>query len=136
MQLLVLLLGEISSLTPQDLAGIGGDRLSKLLFSRMAERVDVHSTYLHEEDQETRLRALLEWLVDRDFQPEAEKLEDTVRIILHNCPFRLGALSDPNVCLFDQTIISRMLNVPVEQERCIRAGDQVCCYMARVKPQA
>ena len=133
-QLLVLLLEELSSLRPGDTDGADGDMLTKLLFSRIAERIASSP----EDGQKPggRLSRTLELLRERDFQPEVETLDNTVRITLNNCPFRLGALSDPSVCVFDQTLISRMLGVPVTQEHCIRTGDRVCCYVAPLEFQS
>ena len=121
------ILSELSHLTPDDVNGHNGKELSDLLFLRLAQKA---AKPVAESSHEARLSALIEVLNDGDFSPEVETLDGTVRIQLHNCPFRSVAQSQESVCLFDKNLISNMLQAPVEQERCIRNGDRSCCYIA------
>jgi len=127
--LLSSVLSELSHLTPDDVNGHGGEEISNLLFSRMAERATRRLTF---KGYKARLSALVEILDKGDFLPEVEIKDNAVRIHLHNCPFRASAQKQESVCLFDKNLISSMLRAPVEQERCIRYGDRDCCYVAAI----
>ncbi len=123
------LLVEMSALTSQDVNGRGGKELLEILFLRMADKAAEPDA---DQELEARVEALRETLEQRDFIPQVESHGNTVRIELHNCPYRSVAQSVGAVCQFDKSLISNILNSPVERERCIRDGDRSCCYVATV----
>ena len=98
----------------------------RFCFLRMADKAsEPHA----DQELEFRVEALKETLEQRDFIPQVESHGNTVRIELHNCPYRSVAQSVEAVCQFDKSLISNILNSPVERERCIRDGDRSCCYV-------
>ena len=129
-QLLVALLNELSNLTREEISGFDGKGLSNLLFGKMAALFITSSA---SDDDEVRLSSLIQVLSEGDFMPEVEKLGNAIRIHLHNCPFRSVALQHEVVCHVDRDIISNLLQVPVEQEHCIRNGDRSCGYVASLQ---
>jgi predicted ArsR family transcriptional regulator len=132
-RLLALLLEELASL---DVAGIGdrsGREVMRLLVDRVASRV-VSQYQRPGASAEERLNALTSLLVQQEFAPELERVENVVRVKLHNCPFRTVALAEGDVCGMDRTIISAFVNGPVEKERCISTGAHSCSYVARLVP--
>ncbi len=128
--LLSSILSELSELTLEETNGHDGKELSNLLFLKMAKRA---TRSMAEEGYQARLSALIEILAQRDFLPEVETLDHKIRIHLHNCPFRSVAQSQEVICVFDKTLISNMLQVPVEQESCIRNGNHSCSYTANIE---
>ena len=84
------------------------------------------------ENLERRLQALLRILHDEKFSPELESVGDTLKIRLHNCPFRSVALQNKAVCSFDSSLISAALGVDVERNECIQNGHNSCMYTAIV----
>ena len=84
------------------------------------------------ENLEHRLQALIRLLNKEDFSPEAEVVDATLNIRLHNCPFRSVALQDKAVCSFDSNLISKILGVDVERSECIQNGHNSCMYTANV----
>ena len=53
---------------------------------------------------------------------EASKIE------ISNCIFHELAVSCPEVCCFDASLISKLTGQKVEQQSCITSGSNVCCF--------
>ena len=71
-------------------------------------------------------------LGEANFFPEADVAAGSLRIRLHNCPFRCVALENDAVCNFDLHLISSMLNLDIQRAECIYDGDSGCMYTAAV----
>ena len=69
-------------------------------------------------------------LGEADFYPEADVAAGTLRIRLHNCPFRCVALENDSVCNYDLHLISSMLDLDIQRAECIHDGDSGCMYSA------
>ena len=134
--LLNMVVGELSTLSPEDTEGRDGDGLLELIFKRLSEKA--WSEYQEEvagKDLERRLSTLMALLQQQDFFPEAEVVDGTLRIKLLNCPFRSVALQNKAVCFFDANLIASMLDLDPEREACIHDGDSSCMYTATIGPQ-
>ena len=125
-QLLIGLINEISSLTTDEIKNLDGNGLSDLVFRKLASRATGPNK---SDDEEIRISYLLQILLDGDFLPEVERIGKTIRIHLNNCPFRAVALKQEIVCHVDRNIIENVLQVPIDQEHCIRKGDLNCSYV-------
>lgn len=137
-KLLTMMLNKLSSLSSEDLKTQTPQELIDKLFVDMAH--DMAGSYklvmASGQSVEKKLAQLMEVLTRYSFNPEAETKNNTIRIHLNNCPFRAAAMASPAVCLFDQTFISEMLDVPVKKEQCIIDGDTGCCYVVTPAGQA
>lgn len=129
-QLLIGLLNEIGSLTTDEIRGLDGNGLSDLVFKKLASRSTGSS---ESDDEDIRISYLLQVLLEGDFLPEVERTGKTIRIHLNNCPFRSVALKQEIVCHVDRNIIENVLQVPIDQEHCIRKGDHNCSYVTSVR---
>jgi len=132
-RLLALLLEELTSLEASDLRAKSGREVMRQLVDNVAHRM-VSQYQRPGASPEERIAALTELLVQQEFAPEVERVENVVRVKLHNCPFRTVALAEGEVCGMDRTIISAFVNGPVEKERCISNGAHSCSYVARLTP--
>ncbi len=130
-QLLSLVIEELGRLTADDTRGRDGGQLLNLVFERLSGRVwSKYERQVNGKDLRARLDTLLRLLAQEDFFPEAEVVDDRLRIRLLNCPFRVVALQNKAVCAFDSNLISAMLDVDVIRESCIHDGDSGCIYTA------
>ena len=132
-RLLGLLIGELALLTPEDTKAHVGDQLLEFVFKRLSEQTCREiAVEMEGENLEHRLQALLRLLHKENFSPEAEVVDATLNIRLHNCPFRSVALQDSSVCSFDSNLISTVLGVDVERSECIQSGHNSCMYTANI----
>jgi DeoR family suf operon transcriptional repressor len=46
-----------------------------------------------------------------------------------SCPFARISLAHPEICFLDETILSQVLDTPIERTSCIRAGSDSCTYL-------
>ncbi|RJP54480.1 MAG: winged helix-turn-helix transcriptional regulator [Anaerolineaceae bacterium] len=112
---------------------MSGPMVSKL-FSQVAE--DLAAEYAEQVkglSMEERLEVVKELLAEEGFTVEWEKAKDGYRIHEITCPYYQIGKSHPEVCTVDQTLISRMLAVPVNKVQCILDGSAHCTYLVKPK---
>ncbi len=112
---------------------MSGPMVSKL-FSQVAE--DLASEYAEQVkglSMEDRLETVKDLLAEEGFTVEWEKAEDGYRIHEITCPYYQIGQNHPEVCIVDQTLISKMLAVPANKVQCILDGNSHCTYVVRPK---
>lgn len=112
---------------------MSGPMVSKL-FSQVAE--DLAAEYAEQVkglSMEERLEVVKELLAEEGFTVEWEKAKDGYRIHEITCPYYQIGQSHPEVCAVDQTLISKMLAVPVNKVQCILDGGAHCTYLVKPK---
>lgn len=78
---------------------------------------------------EERLDIVQDLLKGEGFTMEWDLQDDGYHIREVNCPYYHVGQNHPEVCAVDQTLISSMLDVPVEKVKCILDGDLYCTYI-------
>ncbi len=78
---------------------------------------------------EERLDLIKTLLDEEGFNVEWEKDKEEYLIHEISCPYHKVGESHPEICSMDQTLISQMLAVPVDQVQCILKGDERCTYV-------
>ncbi len=78
---------------------------------------------------EERLDIVQDLLKGEGFTMEWDLQDDGYHIREVNCPYYHVGQNHPEVCAVDQTLISSMLDVPVEKVKCILDGDSYCTYI-------
>lgn len=107
------------------------------LFAQVAD--DLVADYTAELDLdgvsiEDRLEIVKDLLRVEGFTMEWERHDDGYHIREVNCPYYHVGQNHPEVCAVDQTLISSMLNLPVEKVKCILDGDTCCTYIVPNMP--
>lgn len=100
------------------------------LFGQIAE--DLAREYTHDIqglNMEERLEFLKDLLAEEGFTVEWIKKDGRYEIHEISCPYYQIGMSHPEVCLVDQTLISRMLNLPANKVQCILDGGAHCTYV-------
>jgi predicted ArsR family transcriptional regulator len=64
---------------------------------------------------------------EAEIVPSKNKM-DASKIEISNCIFQELAVSCPEVCCFDASLISKLAGQKVEQQSCITRGSNVCCF--------
>lgn len=126
-RLLVLLLHEINRLKKEDLDHADEGQILPELFKRMAQNmaadyISPGSPLPH------RMQVLVRLMEEIGYSPEIRQQDGSTRLVVFNCPFRSVAREIGSTCLFDSTLVSTILDIPVTKTDCIRQGANVCCY--------
>jgi predicted ArsR family transcriptional regulator len=129
-KLLTLLLDEVASLAPADLARKEGEELLRFLIVRISDQLSTSYVESGQSSPEARLARLKQALTDRGFSPEITQEDGQVRIRLRNCPFRATALGQKSVCHLDRKLIANILGVEPVSQYTIHDGNNACCYVA------
>ena len=128
LQLTVRLLQQLKETLPEPMVGE--------LFTQMAGELaaDYAAEFeLKDLPMEERLDIVKDLLGAEGFTMEWERLDQEYHIREINCPYYHIGQSHPEVCAVDQTLISNMLEVPVEKVKCILDGDSFCTYVVPVE---
>jgi DeoR family transcriptional regulator, suf operon transcriptional repressor len=113
---------------------IPGPMVSRL-FGQIAE--DLASEYADDIkglSMEERLDFVKDLLAEEGFTVEWEKKDNQYQIHEISCPYYQIGVAHPEVCTVDQTLISKMLALPVSKVQCILNGAAHCTYV--VQPAA
>jgi DeoR family suf operon transcriptional repressor len=100
------------------------------LFTRMAvDMADEVAPIATNMDTEERLHLVQSILAEEGFTMDWEKRGQQIHIHEITCPYyQIGRLH-PEVCTVDQTLISSILDIPIEKVKCILSGDNRCTYI-------
>ena len=110
---------------------MSGQMISKL-FGQIAD--DLVSQYAHDIkglSMEARLDFVKEILAQEGFTVDWEKKGGQYHIHEISCPYYQIGVAHPEVCTVDQTLISKMLALPVNKVQCILNGAAHCTYVVQ-----
>ena len=110
---------------------MSGPMISKL-FGQIAD--DLVSEYAHDImglSMEERLDFVKEFLAQEGCTVEWEKKGTQYQIHEISCPYYQIGVAHPEVCTVDQTLISKMLALPVNKVQCILNGAAHCTYVVQ-----
>ena len=102
------------------------------MFSQMAsDLVDEYAqtSNLNGLSIEQRLELVNDLLKEEGFDLEWEKKDNQYYIREISCPYLHVGQTHPEICVIDQTLISKVLNLPTEKVKCILDGDKQCTYV-------
>lgn len=100
------------------------------LFTRMAtDMADEYAEYTSGKSTEERLQLAQSLLAEEGFTMDWEKRGQQIHIHEATCPYYQIGRAHPEVCTVDQTLISSILDIPVEKIKCILTGDNRCTYV-------
>ncbi len=118
------LLSQMKEKLPQPMIG---ELFKEVAISLAAE----HEEQLKGLSVEERLDALGDLLSEEGFVVEWERKGEEFHIHEITCPYLQVGQSHPEVCMVDQTLISKMLAVPAEKIQCILSGAAHCTYVVQ-----
>jgi len=102
------------------------------LFSQVAE--DMAKDYAEQIkglSMEERLDFVKDMLAQEGFTVEWEKKGKEYQIHEITCPYYQIGIAHPEVCMVDQTLISKMLALPASKVQCILNGAAHCTYVVQ-----
>jgi predicted ArsR family transcriptional regulator len=102
------------------------------LFSQIAEEMaSEYSDQIKGLSMEDRLDFVQAMLAREGFTVEWEKKGKEYQIHEISCPYYQIGVAHPEVCTVDQTLISKMLALPVSKVQCILSGGAHCTYVVQ-----
>jgi len=102
------------------------------LFSQVAEEMaNDYSEQMKGLSMEDRLDFVKDMLAHEGFTVEWEKKGKEYQIHEISCPYYQIGIAHPEVCTVDQTLISKMLALPVSKVQCILDGGAHCTYVVQ-----
>jgi len=110
----------------------------KNLFSKIAEDIVADHTdpaQLGDLSLEKRLDLMQEVLSHEGFIVSWDREGDTYHIHEISCPYIHIGQTHPEICALDQTIISKVLVVPVEKIKCVLKDGEHCTYTVNTPPK-
>jgi predicted ArsR family transcriptional regulator len=100
------------------------------LFNQMADDlVSKYSSDMKNLSMEERLNIVQESLAHEGFNVQWEKKDGQYQINEISCPYYQIGIAHPEVCTVDQTLISKMLALPINKVKCILNGASHCTYV-------
>ena len=100
------------------------------LFNQIADELaSKYSQDVQNLSMEERLNLVKEILGHEGFNVQWEKKDGQYEIHEISCPYYQIGMAHPEVCTVDQTLISRMLALPIIKVQCILSGAAQCTYV-------
>ncbi len=124
MQLTTRLLSQMKDTMPGPVVANLFNQIAEDLVSKYANNVESMS-------MEERLNLVKEILSHEGFNVNWEKKDGQYQINEVSCPYYQIGMTHPEVCSVDQTLISKMLALPVSKVQCILSGDAQCTYLVQ-----
>jgi predicted ArsR family transcriptional regulator len=122
MQLATRLLSQMKDTMPGPIVATLFNQIAEDLISKYPS--DVQSLSMEE-----RLDLVKEILAHEGFNVNWEKKDGQYQINEVSCPYYQIGVAHPEVCTVDQTLISKMLALPVNKVQCILSGATHCTYV-------
>lgn len=100
------------------------------LFDRVATQiVSDYKDKVKNLSMDERFAILQKLLKDEGFLIEWKKASGVYEIQEVSCPYHQISQKHPEICTIDQSVISKLLDIPVNRITCILTGDQHCTYI-------
>jgi DeoR family transcriptional regulator, suf operon transcriptional repressor len=126
MRLSSLLLDELKSRFATDV-------VTELFNSVVEKLVDEHRPEINKLDFEERLDFLIEILEQEGFLADWELTETGYRLTEYSCPYISVGQKHSEICSFDKTLITIVLEADITQHTCMLRGD-TCCEFSVAGP--
>lgn len=130
-----LILKEVASLEPDDIADLDSSRRTELVLERVAERVaSEHRSRFEGKELPDRVELLTAFLQEESGFAEYERTEKGWEVRDYNCAYHKLVDSNQNVCHWHLTLMQKLLGEDVQHERSLCAGSECCRFV--IEPQS
>ena len=127
--------GQLATMVLTEIQEMGGPEALDEIFARVALRhAGAISSDMEQLSFDEKLSRVVEWIGRAGTLADCEEGPDGVTVSIHNCPFRNTALKFPQVCTITPHMLSKLLGVPVSQDRSIHRRDTHCSFVVQRPP--
>lgn len=125
--------GQLATMVLTEIQDMGGPGALDEVFRRVALR---HAEAIEDDLEglsfDEKLDRVVGWIARAGTLADQEEMEDgSVRVTIHNCPFRTTALKFPQVCTITPHLLTRLLDAAVSQESSIHRRDPHCSFVVQ-----
>jgi len=124
--------GQLATMVLQEVQEMGGPEALDEVFARVAAR---HATAIEKDLQglgfDERLHRVVSWIGRAGTLIEQTETAESVKVTIHNCPFRNTALKFPQVCTITPQLISRLTGAAISQSDSIHRRDPYCSFVVQ-----
>ena len=125
--------GQLATMVLTELQEMGGPDALDEIFRRVAQR---HALAVGPDldglDFDAKLERVVSWIARAGTLADREAVDaGTVRVTIHNCPFRTTALKFPQVCTITPHLLTELLDAGVSQESSIHRRDPHCSFLVQ-----
>lgn len=104
------------------------------MFAAIAQDIaSDHASRFEGKAVEEKIEILVGLLGEEGFMAAWNKVGDSYHLTEYTCPYFIIGQRHPEVCTIDQTLISKVLDTPVEKTTCLLNGDQRCVFVIHPK---
>jgi DeoR family suf operon transcriptional repressor len=109
---------------------VSEETLNKLFAQIASDMAEDHFSKVNMKNlrAEDRLDLLQTILREEGFVIEVERVNEKYIIKETSCPYYHVGQEHPEICIVDKTLISTVLDTPVEKITCMLDGDSICAY--------
>ncbi|MGD7036800.1 helix-turn-helix transcriptional regulator [Methylotuvimicrobium buryatense] len=111
---------------------LGSEALQKVIWKLGVEQARLLKAQFAGKDLEQTLPALIEVMENLGYHPELERQHGQISIKVSHCVYHELAQQHPELCRFDQALITTVLSRPIEQTACVAKMDCVCRFSVDV----
>ena len=113
----------------------GAEKVNQLLEHQMESKIATHFKNIADKSLSERVQMLADRLNDEGYEVEIEETPAAYIFKEHNCALDSIAKKYRQLCHFELLLFERLLNVPVERQCHMGAGDLLCSYkVPKVEP--
>lgn len=107
---------------------LGSEGLQKVMWNLGVKLGHSLAPQFRHKSPEEKLNALVELMQNLGYHAELEQDGDQASIKALNCVYHDLAQKHPDICQFDQALISTLLETPVQQTACMAKMDCACRF--------
>jgi predicted ArsR family transcriptional regulator len=107
------------------------DQISDIFKGIAKDVATDHQNNLKSLKFDEKLSYIEDFMEEEGFVMDWEEKDDQYIIHEVTCPYFHVVQTHPEVCRFDQTLISELLNMPLNKSNCILNGDLRCSYIIK-----
>ena len=112
---------------------LSDDAVNQLFKNMASDIISDHQQEILDFDMEDRLLLLEDIMSNEGFDLEVKKTEFGYEIHEVACPFYKLSKEHPEICLFDQTLVAKILALPKENVIHQKHGDNHCSFMVKIE---
>lgn len=109
-------------------AEMNSEALEKMMWNMGVKLAHSLAPQFSQKDPEQKLATLVELMQSLGYHAELEEVEGQISIKAVNCVYHDLAQQHPELCHFDQALITTLLEKPIEQMTCMAKKDCDCRF--------
>lgn len=109
-------------------AELSPEALEKMMWNMGVKLAQSLASQFSHKDSQQKLAALVELMQSLGYHAELEQKQGQPSIKAVNCVYHDLAQQHPELCQFDQALISTLLETPIQQTQCMAKQDCACRF--------